>query len=340
MCRHRVAPEMAPTTATDSAPAPTTEPTQAEVAAAVLHLASLAASHARFGVTFSTSVTGEEGYPLDEKGLSTLVRVSRLLLEDRARMRARAADALSGPLHDAVTDVLAEAQTNPEVEEQTEDLVNERMKQMGFALGRSEKKRFIVNSQDVTSHKGASQAAADALVDAIEGRSDDDGKRRGRKAYHSKTRRAELPPVVGPLHRYVPLRDVARYLRRVLAEAELQRRRDALLPLEALRSDAFTEALLDRDEVSFKKRMRDDLERGVETMTEFFLALLRGENRGADQPMTPEMQEQWAQVRAGFHWLAAELMSSSGGDEAVLVQKASEAAAWWIANFKRHLDID
>jgi hypothetical protein len=251
-------------------------------------------------------------------------------------MWARAADVLIGPLHDAAKDVLSEAQTNPEVEEQTEDLVAERMKQLGFGLSRSEMKPFIMTRQDIAEHQGPSQAAADALGDAIEGRPNDDGTPRGRKVYRAKARRARLPPVAGPLHRYVPLRDVARYLGRVLAEAEDQGRRVALLPLAALGSNVYAEALQDRVESSFKKRMRDELERGFDTMTEFFLRLLRGENPLPDLPTTPQIE----QTLAAFSSLGKELLASSPAGPAVLVKKAREAARWWIIEFMAALDIE
>ena len=314
------------------------EPTQGDVADALLHLARLAASHAGWGVTFiGANDAGPEPYPHDEKGLDTLTRVTKLLLQDRERMCRRAADVLVDALHAAVTTVYSEVRTSDEAEEHVEDLIEERAKEVGFALGRPQLKRFDVDRSYIKEHKGPAQAAAGAIVDAMDGQRKETSQ--GRSVFDAKARRAKQPPVAGPLNRYVPLRTIAHFLAHVLVEADAETARDILLPLEALRAGA-TEAILYRVETSFRQRMRDDLERGYETMTEFFLALLHGENRAADQYMTPEMEQQWAEVRAEFRWLATELMSLSDGVEAVLVQKAQEASRWWIAKFKSVLAID
>jgi hypothetical protein len=275
---------------------------------------------------------GPDPYPPDKKGLDTLTQVTRLLLQDRERMCARAGDVLVDALHVAVTTVYSKVQTSDEAEDHVEDLVGEGVKEVGFALGRPQLKRFDVDRSYIRKHKGPAQAAAGAIVDAMEGQRKETS--HGRSVFDAKARRANQPPIAGPLNRYVSLGTVARFLAHVLEEADAEAEPDILLPIETLRSGA-SEALLDRVGAKFKERFRDDLQRHYDSMTECCLALLRGENPVPHWPATPETE----QARDALRVLGAELLISSLDGEAALVQTAREAVRRLLDNLKNALDI-
>src|SRR5258708_3824283 len=147
---------------------PLPEPKQDDVVAAIVHMGRLAAAHAGCGVGFHTALTEADDYPLDSVSLATLARVAKLLLADRKRMCARNTDVLKDRLHEAITRIYSEALNNPEVEENIEELAEQRVREIGFALGSSQMKRFAVDAMHIK-ERTASQASAEAVLDGIKG---------------------------------------------------------------------------------------------------------------------------------------------------------------------------
>jgi len=129
---------------------------------------------------------------------------------------------------------------------------------------------------------------------------------------------------------------------------EAQRMPDALLALGALPSDARVlppdapvEAIQQRVEALFKKRLSVDLEKeGYETFRKFLLALLHGEDPAAGRTLAPEIEKQLALAREQFRALATGLLYLADGDSAVLERKADEGAEWLIAKLKGALDAE
>lgn len=312
-------------------PAPPLPPEQ--VAAACLHLLRLAAAHAQHGVAFMFADTeGLHEQEPDSASLDVMAEVTKILLIDRDRLREKAARALVGQLHGPLVPLFKAAQADPEAMENLEDTVEQRLRELGYVMSPDALAAFRIDHQFIRDQGGPSDAAAQCLGRAaleISKRRVSDARKAGK-----------IRPVLGPLNRYVSLRNVRSYFEQVLATAQAQRLPGALLPLEALDADVYTEALLSRLETSFKERVRADLERAYEEVTRLFLTLLRGENPAPSYGTTREWEEQWPLVREQFRLLASELMIATDGDPEALVEKAREGARWWITRMKAMLDIE
>jgi len=312
------------------------EPKQADVAAAVVHLGRLAASHSGWGVAFTTGGTDPD-YLTDKASRATLAKVVGTLLADRKRMAARNADLLKHRLHEVITRTFSEARNRAEIEENIEEVVDQRMRGLGFALGPSQMTRFAVDAQHIKD-RTASQAAANALLDGTKGHATP--KTKGRSIFDAKDRQATRPPIPAPMNRYVPLRTLRHYFRQAIEAVEAQRMLDVPLSIEALESDAYVEALQHRVEALFKKRISAELVQGEEEFAKFFLALFRGEAPPTELVVKPEVEQQLTNAREQFRAFAAALLSLADGDPAVLDQKAHEGARWFIAMLKNALDTD
>lgn len=313
--------------------APDDTPTPEHVADAFLHLARLAAAHANYGVTF-IEVENETPveHPVDEESLRVLAKVTVLLRRDRERGGKRISDVLLARVHAIMEEEFARVRRerfDPEAERLVEDRIEARLRdELGVSLSAQQKNGLGVDEEYIRGDKGPSNAAAEILGRML-------GLRTGRTVYTSRDAATKAPPVPAPLNRWVSLRKVGGYMRSVLDHVATVRKCSAMLPFEALRGTAHLEPLMERVEDAFKKRHSDDLERHYNGMIGFFLALLRGENPLPGHPATKQEEEQWARLRDEFQALRAQLPSSPGSDEAV----AREAAAWWVAQFKKTLDI-
>ena len=200
---------------------------------------------------------------------------------------------MTAKAHQIVTSAFKDAQSDPKVEQQVEDLIAERLREIGFVLTDAQEKCFTVDSKWIKEQGGPSSAAAVA-ISKIVGSS-------WRTVYEAKSDARNQAPVPGPFNRWVDIRNLRLYLDRVLTWADAQRRDTPALPLDALRSDRHVEALMDRVERLFKRRVDGDLrQRGREQLCALFLALLRGENPACDQLLQPDLEAAWARLRPQF----------------------------------------
>jgi hypothetical protein len=277
-------------------------------------------------------------YQEDEESLAALADVTRILLKDRQRMRAKMAAAQTTRLHAIVTEEFKKLQRTPDASEDVEDATEEKIHGLGFSLDTSQKRQFAVDRQCVSENRGPSEAAAKALAPAI-------GRKAWRTVYNAKRDARTQSPVPGPLNRFVPIDAVRQYVNAVFAHVEQERRQTAPLPLEALTSDEHIEELTALVEVSFQDQARQDLKGAIEGFAPVFLALLRGDDPPSTTPQPPDIERAFATVRIQLAALGKRIIRSlPAGDEIEQTAVLNGVALWlaesWIYTLRSAASIE
>ena len=266
-----------------------------DVGRALLHFARLAASHARWGVTFMRE-NSTVPYPTDDRSMKVLATVTRALLEDSEREGKKAADNLISQLHCILTALLKEDEGDPEFADRVENRIRTlALDHLGIELSQPQVERLAMSREEIRArHRGSpSDAAAGAIVDAINEVSD--ASSLGRRIYDVNARAEQRPPVPGPLDRLVPLRDVRLYVNRVFEWAATAFNVPTL-KLEQLRSPTRPEVLQAHAERLFKNHARRDLENARATAATLFAALL-ADTDSPPEPIPADSQEWWDSMR-------------------------------------------
>jgi hypothetical protein len=276
-------------------------------------------------------------YQEDEESLAALEAVTRILLKERQRMRAKMAAAQTTRVHAIVTKEFKSLQRMPDASEDVEDAIEEKLHGIGFSLDTSQKRQFAVDRQYISENSGPSEAAAKALAPVI-------GRKAWKTIYNAKRNARAQPPVPGPLNRLIPIDAVRRYADAVFAHVQEQRRQTSRLPLDALTSDEHIEELTALAEDSFKDQARQDLNGALEGLAPIFLSFLRGDDPPSTTPQPPDIEGALAPFRIQLAALGKRILQSmpAGGEieqTSVLKGVAVCLAESWINTLRSALSI-
>jgi hypothetical protein len=273
-----------------------------QVAEALLHFARLAASGAGGGVGFLDSDTFSE-LATDQRARQALDEATRILLRDRERLHRKVARGLVSRVHQIVAVAFGKVPIDVDVDAEVgveDEIEHQLTEQLGLVPTRDERRWFAVDRQYITEMGGPVAAAAAAIGKAF-------GRETGSVIHNWIARAKGDLPLPAPLDRWVPLREVRRYLAHVIEAAEGERKAATILPLGALLSADHAESLMDRVEAAFRKRTRLALDAGKDDVKQMFRAMLRGQDPGSNVNLSDALSARWGPIRAHLAAIGLEL---------------------------------